>query len=563
MSKTIRELCENRLSSMKMVRKPFEPDWEEINRYASSSRAQFLGDSKTRLNKRRSNNTSKDSYARRAARTLAYGMQSGLSPSSMPWFKLKVTDPDLNEFQAVKEWLADVEALIYEFFADIGIYDTFKLNYRDLGNYGASVGFLLEHQEYMGASHHLDIGNYWIAEDDAGRTDTCYRDVFLTVSQMVGMFPWANLSKTTQRLWNEGKHQTLVPCIHAVERNRDRDPSKLDVGNKAYRSIFWEQGNTNKDVLLRVSGYDSKPFWGPRWETTGSDPYSDACPGFDALPDMREMQLSARRRGYAKDMMNRPPMKAAAGLAATMLRFDPGSINFAAATDLDSLAPIFQPQYQTLQAIREDHMEIRKDVAECYYVDLFRAISEREGVQPLNDLEASLRQDEKYTQLGPVVDRVNVEMLEVAVDRAYNVLENLGRIPPAPPEVQGRPLVIDFVSMLAQAQRATQNSAIERIARYVGFIAGLFPDAAIKFDAEQSIDAFASGIGAPPKIIRSDQIIEQMRNDMAEQKQMEQMAMMAQPARDAAQAAELLSRTNVTPEQNALQVLSAATPPVV
>jgi hypothetical protein len=548
---------------MKPLRKTFEADWEEINRYASSSRAQFLGDSKTRMNKRRSNQSSKDSYGRRAARTLAYGMQSGLSPSSMPWFKLKATDDDLNNFQQVKEWLAEVERLIYEFFADIGIYDTFKLNYRDLGNYGVSVGFLLEHEEYGGAAHHLDIGNYWIAEDDAGRTDTCYRDVFLTVGQMVRMFPWASLSPAVRKCWEKGQVQTIVPTIHAVERNLQRDPSKLDIGNKMYRSVWWEQGNTDKAQLLRQSGYDSKPFWGPRWETTGHDVYSDASPGFDALPDLREMQLSARRRGYAKDMMNRPPMKAPTGLAATMLRFDPGSINFAAATDLSGLEPIFSPQFQTLQAIREDHLEIRRDVAECYYVDLFRAISEREGVQPLNDLETSLRNDEKYTQLGPVVDRVNVEMLEVAVDRAYNVLDNLGRIPPAPPDIQGKPLVVDFVSMLAQAQRASQNSAIERIARYVGFIGGMFPEAVIKFDAEQSIDAFAEGIGAPPKIIRSDQIIERMREEQAQQAQMEQMAAMAPAMRDGAQAAELLSRTNVTPDQNALQVLSAVAPAVV
>jgi len=177
-------------------------------------------------------------------------------------------------------------------------------------------------------------------------------------------------------------------------------------------------------------------------------------------------------------------------------------------------------------------------------------------VQPRNDLELTLRDAEKFTQLGPVVDRVNIEKLEVAIDRAFSILSSLGQIPPAPPELQGQPLQIDFISMLAQAQKASQNSAIERAARFVGFVAGIFPDAAIKFDAEQAIDEFATGTGTPPKIIRSDEVVAQMKEQMAQQQQMQQAAAMAQPMRDGAQAAELLSRTDVGGGTSMLQQLA-------
>lgn len=551
---TIREQVQRRLEGMKATRKPFEQDWEEINRLAMPARGEFLGGTNARNNNsRRSNTASKDSHPRRASRTLAYGMQSGLSPSVMPWFKLKTVDPDEAEFQENKEYLAVVEARIYAFFADIGIYDTFKLNYLELGNYGVGAGALIENSEYGGASHAFTAGEYYIATDVAGRANTLYRHVNMTVGQMVSSFDWNNLSKAVQQAWSANKPHAVVPCVQAIEPNNDRDPAKIDVGNKPYRSVWFEPGNDNKSALLREGGYDSKVFWAPRWEVTGSAVYSDACPGFDALPDLRELQLSARRRSRAKDMINNPPMKAPSGLASMHLRMDPGSMNFAAASDLEGLSPVFQPDYRALQAIREDHYELRNDVDACYYVDLFKAISDREGVQPLNDLEASLRNDEKFTQLGPVVDRVNVEMLEIAVERAFVVLNNLGQLPEPPKALQGKPLVVDFVSVLAQAQRSSQNSAIERMARFVGFIAGLFPDAAIKFDAEQAIDEFATGTGTPPKIVRSDEIVGKMRAASAQQQQMEQMAQMAQPMQQAAQAAELLSRTNVGGGTNMLQ----------
>ena len=216
----------------------------------------------------------------------------------------------------------------------------------------------------------------------------------------------------------------------------------------------------------------------------------------------------------------------------------------------------FEAQWQSLGAIREDHEAVRRDVAECYYVDLFKAISEREGVQPMNDLETSLRNDEKYTQLGPIVDRVNVEMLEVAVQRAFVILTNTGIMPTPPRSLQGVPLIIDFVSMLAQAQRSASNSAIERMARFVGFVAGIFPDAAIKFDAEQAIDEFATGTGTPPKIVRSDEMVEKMKAEIAQQQQAAQMAQMAAPMKDMAQGAELLSRTNVGGDKSLLEQIS-------
>ena len=543
---TIREQVQRRLEGMKAVRKPYEADWEEINRLAMPSRGEFLGSANSRKNNsRRANTTSKDSHPRRASRTLGYGMQSGLSNSTTPWFDISTVDPDEAEYQENKEWLAVVKMRIYRLFADIGIYDIFKLNYLELGNYGTASGALLENSDYGAAAHAFTAGEYYLATDSAGRVNTQYRHVNLTVGQMVTMFDWNRLSKTVQQAWNANNISAIVPCIHVIEPNNDRDPTKIDVANKPFRSIWFEPGNDNRTMLLREGGYDSKPFWGPRWEVTGSAVYSDACPGFDALPDLRELQLSARRRSRVKDMINAPPMKAPTGLAGTMISMDPGSFTFAAASDLEGLQPIFQPDYRALQAIREDHYELRNDIDACYYVDLFNAISDREGVQPLNDLEASLRVDEKFMQLGPVVDRVNVEMLEVAVERAFVILQNLGQLREPPKGLQGKPLVINFVSVMAQAQRSSQNSAIERMARFVGFIAGMFPDAAIKFDAEQAIDEFATGTGTPPKIVRSDEIVEQLRQQQAAAAQQQQIAAMAQPMQQAAQAAELLSRTDV------------------
>lgn len=559
-TKTIREKCETRLASMQAVRQPFEQDWQEIFQHTLPARGlvQMSNRNSNNVNtQRRANTASHDSKGARAARVLTNGMQSGLNSQAVPWFKLGVAgDPDMLEFEPVKVWMAEVERLIYKLFATTNFYDASKTGYAELGTIGAEACIMLEHSEYRAVCHALTAGEYWIATDEGLRTDTLYRRSLLTTMQMVRSFEWSKLSLTCRTAYEKGNYQTLFPVIHAIERRRERDPDKTDARNKPYASIVWEEGQTDKSILLRESGYDTKPFWAPRWETTSNEVYSASSPGFYALPDLREMQLAARRRGRAMDLLVKPPMKAPIGMQGSKLRLDPGSITFGTAMDMDKVGPMFELGYQSLGAIRDEREAIRRDVDECFHVDLFMAISQMEGVQPRNDLELTLRDAEKFTQLGPVVDRVNIEKLEVAIDRAFSILQSLGQVPPAPKELQGQPLQIDFISMLAQAQRASQNTAIERAARFVGFVAGIFPDAAIKFDAEQAIDEFATGTGTPPKIIRSDEVVAQMKEQMQQQQQMQQMAQMAPAMRDGAQGAELLSRTDVGNGTSMLQQLA-------
>jgi len=225
------------------------------------------------------------------------------------------------------------------------------------------------------------------------------------------------------------------------------------------------------------------------------------------------------------------------------MSMDPGSMNFI--NDMQGKVDVFKLDPNAITVLNQDTERLTRRVNQLFYADLWMAVTEMEGIQPRNQQELMYRNEEKLTQLGPVVDRVNIEKLEVEIDRAYSILDNLGQIAPAPPELRGRPLRINFVSILAQAQLATSNSSIERAAQFVGFLTGIYPDAALKFDAEEAVDEFARNSHTNPKIIRSDEMVAEMKEQMAQQQQAAQ-AMQAAPAAAAgAQAAKLLSETQV------------------
>ena len=550
---TLRERLEKRFESAKQVRKPYDADYAEIERLCLPSRTSMGGAGL----KRRANTTKQDTAGIIAGRTLVHGLATGLSSASRVWFKLRTPEPELNEYAPVKEWLHATERKIYNFFSSTNYYDAAKVAYSQLAHMGFACTLATEHSEYMAVYHAFDHGEVWIAEDDGLRVTSMFYQTNYSVDQMVRKFPWTKLTKTVRDAYDKGNTQLQVPVMCVIEKNNDRDKAKLDTANKAYRSVWWECGQNDKNVILKQGGFDSQPFTAPRWETMGSEVYSSSSPGFNALPDLRELEFAARRKGRAMDMMVRPPLFIPAGVQQTMLSLDPGSMNFI--NELQGKIDRFTPDPNVGQWIANDIDRITRRVNQLFYADLWMAVTDMEGIQPRNEQELMYRNEEKLTQLGPVVDRVNIEKLEVDIDRAYQILDNLGLIDPAPPELQGRPLEVAFVSILAQAQLATSNSAIERAAQFVGFLTGMYPDAAIKFDAEQAIDEFASNSQTSPKIIRSDEIVAEMKEQMAQAAQQKQMMEMAPAAAQGAQAAELLSRTQVGPEGGSMldQMLGA------
>ena len=545
-TKTRRERLEARFQSAKQVRDEYDPDYREIERLAMPGRSRSMAQGQL---KRRANTAKQDSAALLAGRTLTHGMAVGMSSSSRPWLELTTGwDPELKEFAPVKDWLHTVERLIYQHFASTNYYDAAKIAYAELGHVGYAVTLCVEHSDYGAVYHAFDHGETWIAEDDGLRVTTLFYRTAYSVDQMVRKFPWERLSKACQDAYDKSNLQTMVSVTCAIEKNDDRDHTKLDSANKPWRSAWWEDASTDRNALLKEGGFDSKPFSAPRWETTGSEVYSSSCPGFNALPDMRELEFAARRKGRAMDLMVRPPVFIPAGLQQTAISIDPGSMNFI--NELQGKVDIFRPDPNVGTWIVNDIERLTRRVEKLYFADLWMAVTDMEGIQPRNQQELMYRNEEKLTQLGPVVDRVNIEKLEVDIDRAYDILDRQGVIPPPPPEIANRALSINFVSILAQAQKATSNNSIERAAQFVGFLTGMYPDAAIKFDAEQAIDEFANNSSVSPKIIRSDEIVAKMKEEMQQQQQQAQMAeqaaQLAPAAAQGAKAAELLSRTQVS-----------------
>jgi len=556
---TLREHCEDRAKALMTERKDIDSVVAEISSLTQPVRPRFMPHTGGRR-RRAITNKLYDGYGGRAAEILTNGMTSGLSSPSRPWFRSKIADPDLMKSHAVKQWLAAVDLVIYDFMAATNFYAAVKTGYSELGLYGTEGCFMADHWRAGMVCHSLSWGEYWTAVSDELAPDTLLRQCPLTTRQMVAQFvasrwdkrelDWSKVTVQVKNAWDNSNYDTVHEVLHLVEPNPAWDPVRFDAAGKPYRSIYWEVRSDARKLTLDTSGQEEQPFWCARWDVAGNDAYG-VGPGWKALPDLRGLQMQVKRKGDATDYAVKPPM---VGPASLKLNMSPGSFTSASSVDKDHVFPAWQADYRAIEILGKDVTQAHLALDSYFFVNLFMAITQMEGVQPRNNEEIFSREQEKLTQLGPVIERVNGEKLGVSIDRVFGLCLRRGMFPPPPPELHGMELQIEYISILAQAQRAAGLSIVERSLGFIGNLAKAFPGVPDNVDADGITRDYLDRAGFPAVGMRSPAARDDLRAARAKAEQAALARETAPAIRDGAAGAELLSRTDVrgTPILDAL-----------
>src|SRR6185369_16462604 len=113
-----------------------------------------------------------------------------------------------------------------------------------------------------------------------------------------------------------------------------------------------------------------------------------------------------------------------------------------------------------------DIQEVQTRVKAIFYNPLFTGISDMDKVQTATWVD-NVR-EEKLVLIGPVIERTENEGLDEIIDRTFQIMSRRGLFPEPPPEIAGAPITIQYISLLAEAQRAAATNAIERVAAFTG-----------------------------------------------------------------------------------------------
>lgn len=525
-----------RLKALESERSSVLGHWRELSDNVLGFRGRFLVSDR---NKAKRNTKILNNTGRLAARTLASGMMAGITSPARPWFKLGTLDPELKEYGPVTEWLHDVEIKMREVFNQSNLYNTLHSLYAELGTFGTGpIGLFFDYDNIIRSTGYT-AGSYLIATNGQGQVDSFYRQYQKTVSQVVTEFGLENCSRSVRNNWERGNTESWVDLVHIIEPNSDMD--RMKVGNSMpYRSAYFEY-NSSDDKFLRESGFEEFPIMCPRWDLAGDDIYGTNCPGMDALGDIKVLQLHERRKSQAIDKLVDPPSQAPLSLKNQLSGggFLPGDLTFVADTS-QGIKPIYSvsPDVNALSAdIREDEFRVKR----AYYEDLFLMLANTDRRQ-ITAREIEERHEEKLLMLGPVLERLHNELLNPLIMRTFRMMKRAGVLPPEPQELENSEINIEYISVLAQAQKLTAVNGIERLTGFVGNVAQIWPEARHKVDILQSIDDYAAAVGTSPHGIREDEEVDQI---LQSEKQQAAAAQMAEQAPGMAQAGKALSETDI------------------
>lgn len=528
--------------------------------------AEFMSPNQYKHNHDKHNASRKDqkiinNIARRALRTFVSGMMNGATSQSRPWFKLAVTSPNKSKSTLAMNYFSQLEDVFNAHFQISNLYRVLAMSYKDVGLFSTSAFAMLPHPRYGFYFYPFAIGTYCIASDAEGNTNTFSRDFSLSVRQTVerygkltptGHIDWTNFDDWIKQSWEQNRYLDQVTLTNLILPNAKPKSKSVLSSDKAYQSYTYVKAMgsslpsqnprrggantlpTNGGNFLSVKGFEYFPIIAPRWEVSAEEDYGQDGPGDIALGDVQTIQEKEKFRLEALAKLVKPPM-----VGPTSLRRYQSSILAGGITYVDEAneGSKFRPAFEVDPKLSELVTSIEKyekAVGSAFFTDLFLMLSNERVISHRTATEITEQKSETLAAIGPVLGQLDQDQNTKIIDNAFYLLSQIpGKLPIPPKELEGEELRPEYISVLAQAAKASMVNSTER---FVGFTTDLAqrtgdPTLIKMLKADTIVRRYGSDIGVDPKLIADELEYEEIKAISALQAQQQQKAQqMAQAA---------------------------------
>lgn len=511
---------DRRYQDLSNSRTNWEKHWQELADYmlprkADITKKRTQGDKRTDL--------IFDGTAIHAVELLASSLHGMLTSPSTPWFSMRYRNPGLQRNDAANEWLEICLDQMYQHFNRSNFQQEVHELYYDLVVFGTAAIYVDGDKDGLRfAARH--IAEICISEDAEGRVDTVYRKFKMTARAMAQRFgvdalPTAVVKDADNEPYKE--HE----IIHAIYPRPEAKGRAAK--NKPVASVYYHKATKH---LLSESGFDEFPFMVPRFVKDSVSTYGRS-PSMTALPDVKMLNKMSETTIRAAQKQVDPPLMAPDDGFMLPIRTTPGSLNFYRAGTRDRLEPLQIGANNPLGLNMEEQR--RNAIRQAFYVDQLLL---SQG-QAMTATEVLQRNEEKMRLLGPVLGRLQSELLQPLISRSFALLLRAGLLPPAPEELQGQDIDIEYVSPLAKAQKLTDLQSMLRGFEVMMQVAEIAP-VMDYLDTDRLVQYLVEVTGIPARVIRSDDEVKKIRRQQAQaqaqQAQMQQQMMESEQAKNVA-----------------------------
>ena len=518
------------LSRLMEKRSNWESHWQEVSDYMLPRKAEITKE-RSRGDKRHT--LIFDATAIHALELLAASLHGMLTSSANKWFSLRYKETDLNSLDEAKEWLEDATSRMYDVISKSNFQQEIFECYHDLIAFGTACLMIEEDQDDVLNFSARHIKEIYIQENKKGYVDTIYRRFKMPSQAAADKFGIENISKDLINTARKDPFQD-VQLVHVIKPRLDFDPKKEDKKNMPFSSIYFEYESGH---IISTGGFKESPYVIPRYLKASTETYGRS-PGMNALPDVKVLNKMVENSLKAAAKQIDPPLLIPDDGMLAPIRMSPGSINYYRSGSRDRIEPL---NINANNATTLNSENQRRDaIVKMFHVDQL-VISENRNMTATEVLQ---RQEEKMRILGPVLGRLQSELLSPLIIRIFNIMLRKGLFQPAPDVLQSQELNIEYVSPMALAQRGQELQSIMRGLEIFGSLGQTMP-VMDYIDENGFIKQIIDILGLPAKMIKSDAQVQQIREEraMEQQQQMEMQQQMAesQMAKNAAPLAKVVS----------------------
>ena len=439
----------------------------------------------------------------------AAGLFGGLSNPYQPWFKLGLDDPDLTKFHPVKEWLDIVEKTFYRGFRLSNFYSETHEGFLDMGCVGMPVVYMTRSPKTLFRFSARHISEVCVAENENHEVDTVYRKYPYTVRQAV--HKWGGKAGEKARKLAKDKPDTQLTILEAVHPRKDRNPYKIDKSNMPFASL---NIILTHEHMIEASGYHEFPFAVPRWSKASNEVYARS-PGSNMLSEIftanniRKTALKAGHKG-----VDPPIFLPDEGFTGGKIDLRPGAVNFYRMGKGDVVIPPVSGNVNLATSQLEDS---RAAIREGFFTNIFLALLQKTNITATQTME--IVGEKNMVLLGPSLTRIITEYYDPIFARGMGILARDQRIPPPPAELKDREWKVEYISSLAKAQKAYENSGIMETYNFAGLLAQNNPNVMDNLNDDENLRHVADLNNVPIKGLNSVAQVKKMRRARIEAQQ--------------------------------------------
>lgn len=531
----------------------FEPLWKECQQYVNPFMGRFTNSGDTNTQAKHKPRYATEPSAAMYLRTMAAGLQAGTTSRTRPWFSIVTDDPEFNRWAPMARWIHETSTRMYQTIDQSNYYKAQQNGFLELGNFGTASKSIMPHPKGGIIARAFTCGEYMISLDEFGEPNVFSRKSWYTARQAVEEFG-DRVSESIKTAYNGGsdRDKKFLIC-HLILPNYEAKEGMLDNLNMPWISHKWELGNDEGD-WLSISGFRERPVQTPRWWSVSDDAYG-VSPTMQLLGRVRLLHKLDQKSIMAIDKVVSPPTNApTVAKNSKHSKSMPNSMFYTTNTREQAITPQYQINWD-IQAAEFKLDRVKEELFNGYYNPLFTALLASQDDPSKSATEVIKIDEERLAQLGPVLEAIHYEDTGPGVQRIFQIMFDNGELPEPPAEMFQRKLKIEYSSVVAQAQKALNVTSTERLAGFVGNISAVVPSVLDNIDFDEQVRDYAEQLGTQPDQLRSEEDVEQIRAGRAAQ---EAQAQQAQLQNVNAQSAKILSETDTSREDSALnQVLGA------